>query len=70
MNIVEYLSLWYGGVSFEYMPMSGIAMSSDRTISNFLRSHQIDFKETKIPKLPSKVQSVKLNLEVELFPFS
>jgi len=39
MNIVEYVSLWYDGVSFGCMPRSGIA----RTISNFLRNCQIDF---------------------------
>jgi hypothetical protein len=37
MNIVEHMSLWYGGESFGYMPKSVIAGFSDRTISNFLR---------------------------------
>ena len=27
MNIVEQVSLWYGGASFGYMPRSGIAES-------------------------------------------
>jgi hypothetical protein len=27
MNIVEHMSLWYGGASFEYMARSGIAGS-------------------------------------------
>jgi hypothetical protein len=27
MNIVEYMLLWHGGASFEYMPKSGIAGS-------------------------------------------
>jgi hypothetical protein len=44
MNIVKHVSLWYGGVSFDYMPKSGIAESSGRTISNFLRNGQIDFQ--------------------------
>jgi hypothetical protein len=36
MNIVEHVSLWYGGASFGYMTKSGIAGSSGRSISNFL----------------------------------
>jgi hypothetical protein len=44
MNIVEHMSLWYGGTSFEYMPRSSIAGFSDRIISNFLRNCQIDFQ--------------------------
>ena len=43
MNIVEHMSLWYGA-SFRYIPRSGIAGSSGRAISNFLRNHQIDFQ--------------------------
>jgi hypothetical protein len=43
MNIVEHVSLWYGGASFGYMPMSGIPRYSGRNISNFLRNCQIDF---------------------------
>ena len=38
MNIVEQMSLLYVGAPFGYMPSSGIAGSSDRTISNFLRN--------------------------------
>jgi hypothetical protein len=44
MNIVEHVSLWYGEASFEYMPRSGIAGSSGRTISNFLRNCQVNFQ--------------------------
>jgi hypothetical protein len=44
MNIVEHVSLWYGGASFQYMSRSGIARSSGSTLSNFLRNHQTDFQ--------------------------
>jgi hypothetical protein len=45
MNIMEHdVSLWYAGASFGYTPSSGIAESSDRTISNFLENHKIDFQ--------------------------
>jgi hypothetical protein len=33
MNIVEHVSLWHGGSSFGYIPKSGIAASSGRSIS-------------------------------------
>jgi hypothetical protein len=36
--------LLYVGAPFEYMPRSGIAESSGRTISNFLRNHGTDFQ--------------------------
>jgi hypothetical protein len=38
MNKMEHKSLWYGGASFGYMPKSGIAGSSGRSITNFLRN--------------------------------
>jgi hypothetical protein len=44
MNIVEHVSLLYVGESFGYMPSSGIAVSSDSTMSNFLRNSQTDFQ--------------------------
>jgi hypothetical protein len=44
MNILEHMPMCYGGSPFGYMPRSGIAGSSDRTTSNFLRTHQIDFQ--------------------------
>ena len=44
MNIVEHMPLWHGGASFGYIPKSGIAGSSGRSISNFLRNLQIDFQ--------------------------
>ena len=43
LKIVEHVALWHGGASFEYIPKRGIAESSGRSISNFLRNLQIDF---------------------------
>jgi hypothetical protein len=42
VNMVEHVFLWFGGASYGYMPKSGIAESSGRTISNFLKNLQID----------------------------
>jgi hypothetical protein len=44
MNIVEYVSLLLVGASSGYMPRSGIAGSSSRTMSNFLMNCQTDFQ--------------------------
>ena len=44
MNRVEHVSLLHVGASSGYMPKSGIAGSSGRTMSNFLRNHQTDFQ--------------------------
>jgi hypothetical protein len=44
MNTVKHVSLLYVGVSFEYMPSSGIAQSSRRTVFNFLKNCEIDFQ--------------------------
>jgi hypothetical protein len=44
MNIVELVPLWHVGASFGYIPKSGIAGSSGRSISNFLGNLQIDFQ--------------------------
>jgi hypothetical protein len=44
MNIVEQVSLLHVGVSFRYMPISGITGSSGSTMSNFLRNCQTDFQ--------------------------
>ena len=44
MNIVEHVFLWHYWVSFGYMAKGGIAESSGRSISNFLRNLQIDFQ--------------------------
>ena len=44
MNIVEYVPLWYSGASFGYIPKSGIAGCSGRSISNFLRNLQTYFQ--------------------------
>ena len=43
MNIMEHISLWYGGTSFGDNLRSGIAGSSVTTLFNFLMSHRIDF---------------------------
>jgi hypothetical protein len=44
IRIVEHVSLLYVGASFGYVSRSGIAKSSGRTISNFVRKHQTDFQ--------------------------
>jgi hypothetical protein len=44
MNIVEHVSLLYGGESSGYMPRRGIAGSSGSTMSNFLRNCQTDIQ--------------------------
>jgi hypothetical protein len=44
MNIVEHMSLLYVGTSFVYIPRSGIAGSSRRSISSFLRNCQTNFQ--------------------------
>ena len=44
MNIVEYVSLSQVGASSGYIPRSGIAGSSSRTMSNFLRNCHTDFQ--------------------------
>jgi hypothetical protein len=44
MNIVEHVPLLQIGACSGYMPRSGIAGSSSRTLSNFLRNHQTDFQ--------------------------
>jgi hypothetical protein len=43
MSIVEHVSLWHGRAFIGYIPKSGIAGSSGKSISNFLRNLQIDF---------------------------
>jgi hypothetical protein len=44
MNIVQHMPLWYGGASFGYILKSGIAGSSGRSMSNFLRNLQNDLQ--------------------------
>ena len=46
MNVVEHTSLDDGAASFGSMPRSGIASSSGRTTSNFLRDSQIAFQSS------------------------
>jgi hypothetical protein len=45
INIVEHVSLLYVKESFGYIPSSGIAGSSGKTISNFPRNCQVDFQK-------------------------
>jgi hypothetical protein len=42
VNIVEHVSLLYGGPSFRYMSRSGIAESTCSTKPTFLRNCQTD----------------------------
>ena len=44
MDIVEHIPLWHGGAFLGYIPKSGIAESSGRSISNFKKNLQIDFQ--------------------------
>jgi hypothetical protein len=44
VNTVVHVLLWHGGASFGYISKSGIAESSGRSTSNFLRNLQIDFQ--------------------------
>jgi hypothetical protein len=46
INIVEHMPLRHGGASFGYIPKSGIAGSSGRSISNFLKNLHIDFQSS------------------------
>ena len=62
MSIVEHVSL-YVGASFAYMSRSGIAGSSSRTISNFLRNCQINFQSG-----CTSLQSYQQWRSVPLFP--
>jgi hypothetical protein len=65
VNTVEHMPLWYGGASFVYMPKSGMAQSSSKCTSNFLRKYQIDF-QSGCTVLPSHKQWKS----VLLFPYS
>ena len=64
MNIVEHVSLRYGGTSFGFMPRSGIAGTSGITISNFLRNCQVDFQS-----ICTTLQSHQQWRSVPLFPY-
>jgi hypothetical protein len=44
VNIVDHMPMCHDEASFEYIPKSGIAGSSGRSISSFLRNLQIDFQ--------------------------
>jgi hypothetical protein len=45
MNIVDHMFLWHCGASLEDMLKSGLAGSSGRTISSFLRNQKMDFQD-------------------------
>jgi hypothetical protein len=45
-NIIEQVSLWYGGSSFGYICRSDISGSQCRTTLDFLRNHQIDLQSS------------------------
>jgi hypothetical protein len=64
MNIVEHVFLLHFGVSSGYIPRSGIAMSSDSTMSNFLRNCKIDFQSgCTYLRSPPKWRNVPLSPE-------
>jgi hypothetical protein len=63
MNIVEHLPLWHIGPFWGHMPKNGIVGSSGRSISNFLRNHQIDFQSDY-----TSLQSHQQRRSVPLFP--
>ena len=44
MNIEEHVAMLYVGISFGYMPRSGIAGTSGSTMYIFPRNHQTDFQ--------------------------
>ena len=41
---MKQVPLWHTGTSFRYVLKSGIAVSSGKSISNFMRNLQIDFQ--------------------------
>ena len=49
MNIVEHVPLSHDWASFGYIPKSGIAGSSGRSTSNFLRKVHIEFQSGSYP---------------------
>jgi len=55
INSVDHMCLFYVGVSFGYMPRTGIAVCSDSRMSNFLRNLQTDFQSA-CASLPSQQQ--------------
>ena len=58
MNTVEEVFLYCGRASFGLMPMSHIVGSLDRTITNFLRNHQTNFKSGCINLYPHQHRGV------------
>ena len=62
--MVEHVSLWYFGASFGYMPKSGIAGSSDITISNFLRKYRLISRVVVPVCIPNSSEGVFLFLHI------
>ena len=62
MNIVEHVPLWHGGATFGYILKSGVAGSSGRSISNFLRKLRISLQSHQqwrsVPLSPHPLQHV------------
>jgi len=54
----RHVPLWHGAESFANIPKSGIAGSSGRSVSNFLRNLQIDFQSgcTSLQSLHTKAE--------------
>ena len=71
MNIIEHMPLWHGKASFGSIYKSGIAGSSGRYISNFLRKLQIDFQSgcmsLPIPPAMDKCSSFSTSLATFVF---
>ena len=44
MNIVEHVPLWHGGAPFGCIPKNGIAESTGRSITKFLRNLQFNIQ--------------------------
>lgn len=61
MNMIEHVSSWYGGASFECKPSSGVAGSWGRFVPNILRNCEID-----LDFLCSLLNYFSIRLEISL----